>query len=229
MFNKTVAIAEASGLPFFVVDEHLQKGITFGEKFSNAIEMIFSRGFKKVIAIGSDAALLDTDMLMCASQAMSSGKNVLGQDSHGGIYLLGIHKKAYAQSLSYKIQWQTNQVFNELLDYFDTNGNGTFILPQLQDVNEANEISELVFNAESNKFLNLLRAIFASKNQHAGRLYVFNFSKKSITPFSLRGPPVFEYFSRVQNKYSTSNTSAWYPFLKNISLFQLLFYIAYPA
>lgn len=112
MFNKTVDIAEASGLPFFVVDGHLQNGINFGEKFSNAIELIFSGGFKKVIVIGSDASLLNTGMLLSASEAMIGGKNVLGQDSHGGIYLLGIHKKAYDQSLSYKIQWQTNQVFD---------------------------------------------------------------------------------------------------------------------
>lgn len=194
LFNKTVAIAEASGLPFFVVDEHLQNGINFGEKFSNAIELIFSRGFKKVIAIGSDAALLDTGMLVYASQAMSSGKNVLGQDSHGGIYLLGIHKKAYAQSLSNKIQWQTNQVFNELLDYFDTTGNCTFILPQLQDVNAAHEISELLFNAESNKFLNLLTTICTSRNQRVGFLQLFYIPQNLIYSFSLRGPPVFEYF-----------------------------------
>ena len=98
--------------------------------------------------------------------------------------------------------------------YFDTTGNSTFILPQLQDVNAAPEISELLFNEKSNKFLNLLRTICASKNQGAGLLQVFHFPKKSISSFSLRAPPVFEYFSRAQNEYSSLNTCTWHPFFK---------------
>ena len=229
LFNKTVAVAKSSGLPFFIVDERLQNGVNFGEKFLNAIELIFSLGFKKVIAIGSDAALLNTGILLSASEAMNAGKNVLGQDSHGGIYMLGIQKNAYDQSLSYKIQWQTNQVFSELLTYFDSTSNSTFILPQLEDLNTEHEISELLFTGKKCEFLSLLRTICTSRNQGAGFLKLLYFPKNSIPSFSLRGPPVFEYFSRAQNEYSNLNTSTWPPFLKKISLLLLSHYLAYPA
>lgn len=74
-----MAVAKSSGLPFFIVDERLQNGVNFGEKFLNAIELIFSLGFKKAIAIGSDAALLNTDMLLSASEAMNAGKMYLAR------------------------------------------------------------------------------------------------------------------------------------------------------
>ena len=50
--KQTLKKAKKSKLPYFVVSEKEQIGISFGERFTNAIDLIFKKGFDNVIYSG---------------------------------------------------------------------------------------------------------------------------------------------------------------------------------
>ena len=50
--EQTIKIVEKTGLPYFHFSEKNQYGATFGERFANAIQSIYDKGFQTVITIG---------------------------------------------------------------------------------------------------------------------------------------------------------------------------------
>ena len=115
MINRTKQVAKASGLPTFFYSEHLQVGSTFGERFTNAIESMFDKGFEKVIALGNDCLHLSKNDILKAAELLETTPSVLGPSTDGGIYLLGIQKQAFQKQAFLNIHWQTDFVFEQLV------------------------------------------------------------------------------------------------------------------
>lgn len=150
LYNKTIQIVEATGLPFFIVDKTKQAGKGFGENLADAIDSVFNRNYSAVITIGNDSPQLSTATLLDAAKKVNLQQLVLGPDRNGGIYLLGITSKLFkAKSIS-TIPWQTKNVFASLLQYQDSIGNDSAILPILSDFNK---LSDYYF------FKNILRPL----------------------------------------------------------------------
>ena len=114
MINRTKQVAKASGLPTFFYSENLQIGSTFGERFTNAIESIFNKGFEKVIALGNDCLSVSKNDILKAAQLLETTPSVLGPSTDGGVYLLGIQKQAFQKEAFLNIDWQTECVFQQL-------------------------------------------------------------------------------------------------------------------
>ena len=114
MINRTKQVAQASGLPTFFYSEHLQVGSTFGERFTNAIESIFDKGFEKVIALGNDCLSVSKNDILNAAELLETTPSVLGPSTDGGVYLLGIQKKSFLKEAFLNIDWQTEYVFQQI-------------------------------------------------------------------------------------------------------------------
>ena len=114
MINRTKQVAKASGLPTFFYSENLQIGSTFGERFTNAIESIFNKGFEKVIALGNDCLAVSENDILQAAELLEKTPSVLGPSTDGGVYLLGIQKQAFQKEAFLNIDWQTECVFQQL-------------------------------------------------------------------------------------------------------------------
>ena len=114
MINRTKQVANASGLPTFFYSENLQIGSTFGERFTNAIESIFNKGFEKVIALGNDCLAVSKNDILQTAELLKTTPSVLGPSTDGGVYLLGIQKQAFQKEAFLNIDWQTEYVFQQL-------------------------------------------------------------------------------------------------------------------
>ena len=114
MINRTKQVVKASGLPTFFYSEHLQIGNNFGERFTNAIESIFDKGFETVIALGNDCLAVSKNDILQAAELLETTPSVLGPSTDGGVYLLGIQKQAFQKEAFLNIDWQTEYVLEQL-------------------------------------------------------------------------------------------------------------------
>ena len=132
--KKVIAISHKSNIPYFVYDELVQKGATFGEKISEAIQSIYAKGFDSVIVLGNDCLELQLTHLQLAHSKLQDNDFVVGPDYNGGAYLIGISKQVFQRTAFENIKWQTQFALQSLVAYCDSTT--TFLLPQLYDVND---------------------------------------------------------------------------------------------
>lgn len=190
LIKQTLAEAKKTNLPIFIVDSAKQTGNSFGEKFSNAIESVFNQGIENVIAIGSDCPRLTAADIQKAYNISSRGNIVLGPDTRGGVYLLGLNKNNFNPQLFQQLPWQTSDLLKAFINYAVAAGATTTALRSLDDFHLTVTISSacLLKKVLSFPLLKTVMALFSS-NFHTN-LFSFSYS-----PFSgvyckgLRAPP----------------------------------------
>ncbi len=179
---------KATGLPFILVDEALQKGNNFGEKYCNALEHCFNKGFKKIISIGTDCATLTTEILLNANLS-SCSKNLIGADNNGGFYLFALHKKNYNRQHYSSFCWCTNNLLKDIFSFFKNNNLSKPTLIQIEnDINSGIDFVKVIKEKNASAFIKLLFQLFNKINIEINFsfLKIINFS---LHTFSLRGPP----------------------------------------
>ena len=159
--QQTLQTAESSDLATFVFDEKLQKGNSFGERFANAIETIFQKGYEQVITIGNDSPQLKTQQLLDAKKSLTQGKTCLGPSINGGTYLIAIHKKQFHKEQFIALPWQTKYLFQKLNEYLEAQNTKIVLLHKLKDINQLNDIFYFINRTKffSKKLIKLLAAI----------------------------------------------------------------------
>lgn len=114
LFHRTKTTLEATKIPIKILFSNEQIGSSFGERLTNGISALFLDGFSNVIIVGNDAPELTPEDIIWVKNRLENGTNVLGRDSHGGAYLIGLSKESfYAEAIS-GINWHTTQVFHQL-------------------------------------------------------------------------------------------------------------------
>ncbi|MBO0320958.1 DUF2064 domain-containing protein [Muricauda sp. CAU 1633] len=139
----SLKIVKATGLPYFHFTEKEQRGETFGERFTHAIQSIFDKGFANIIAIGNDSPQLKTQHLLETHQKLQLGKTVLGPAVDGGFYLLGLHASNFHKNSFEALPWQVTSLFNTTQYYFESLGCVVFSLSRLIDIDSASDIKRL--------------------------------------------------------------------------------------
>ncbi|MFD2916471.1 TIGR04282 family arsenosugar biosynthesis glycosyltransferase [Psychroserpens luteus] len=104
----TVEIVEKSGLPYFLSSEKNQIGSSFGERFTNAIQSVYNKGYENVVTIGNDTPHLQTNHILKAVHQLQQNDIVLGPSKDGGFYLMGLKKSHFNVETFLKLPWQTS-------------------------------------------------------------------------------------------------------------------------
>jgi len=117
----------------------LQGGIDLGERMNNAFEDIFVKGFKKIIIIGSDCYALDEQLISDAFLKLEKYEIVIGPAADGGYYLMGMQSPF--KNLFQDITWSSNSVFDETINQIQQQKLSFYLLPLLNDVDEAMDIT----------------------------------------------------------------------------------------
>ena len=189
LFNKTITTVEATGLPYFVIDEKQQNGLTFGEKFTNAFEKIFNIGYENVIAVGSDCVNLSTLQIDTANKNLQNNICTFGPDFHNGIYLIGLNKNCFNKEVLASLNWCSKKLLSQLSNYFQTNNILLHHLQKLADVNISQEFSYILKKEIHSSFIKFICHLLLSLN----RLFSpdnISFRKTSCKlSLILRGPP----------------------------------------
>ncbi len=110
----------------------LQQGNDLGEKMNLAFAEVFSKGYYKVIIIGSDCLQLSSRIIEEAFIALDNCDTVIGPAKDGGYYMLGM-KKLIPSAFENK-KWSTDTVCDDTWKTILALGLTAGFLPVLTDV-----------------------------------------------------------------------------------------------
>lgn len=132
-------LAKKTALPLFFFSEKQQRGNTFGERFANAFEDIFDKGYQRVIAIGNDCLTLSENDILAAATLLQKDPSVLGATTDGGAYLIGLDKSAFQKTAFQHIQWQTNTTLKSIVQFVENQALTVCFLAEKSDVDHLSD------------------------------------------------------------------------------------------
>lgn len=188
--NQTLKTVEKSGIQYFHFSENEQIGTTFGERFSNAIEAIFKKGFQNVITIGNDTPHLKTKHLIDTIHQFEKNELVLGPSKDGGFYLMGIKKEHFNKETFLKLPWQTSKLQNCITSIITSKKLNIKFLEILNDLDVLDDIKKILqsFKAIPKSVLKILVVfIFTLKKFLVD--FIINIKRTFSTPNSNKGSP----------------------------------------
>lgn len=136
-YSEYIEEADEFMVPMF--QKYLQNGNDLGDKMKNAFIKAFSRGYQKVVIIGSDCYDLSTEILNNAFEKLNSSDVVLGPATDGGYYLLGmkqLHKSFFTNK-----EWSTNNVLVDTLIDIKNEKLTYALLPTLNDIDTEEDLT----------------------------------------------------------------------------------------
>ena len=189
LYNHTVFAIKETQLPYLIIDETQQYGNGFAEKFCNAIEYCFGKGFQNIITVGSDCATLKASDLLAAARQLQQNNSSLGADVHGGFFMLALQRKFYRRNAFLQFNWGGRQLSSEIKAFFTNifvqdllvQGCGT-------DINSTKDLNAVVVQKNKPSFFRLLRFLINSFSEYcitSSNAYSFHYANF----FCLRGPP----------------------------------------
>ena len=189
--TQTLKTVEKSGIPYFHISEKHQIGNSFGERFSNAIESVFHKGFNNVITIGNDTPHLKTQHLIDTLQQLEKKDLILGPSKDGGFYLMGIKKNHFHKETFLKLPWQTNGLHKCVTTIASAKNLEIQFLELLNDIDSKEDLQLIIasFKAIPASILKLLhKLIFSIKDTFF--LAVFSIVKTSFSRNFNKGSPI---------------------------------------
>ncbi len=140
----TINTVTKSKLPYFHITEKQQVGDTFGERFINAIEAVFNKGYDQVITVGNDTPQLQASQIIKAAKELNAKKFVLGTSTDGGFYIMGIHKSQFNASVLKKLAWQTPHLSKQIIRFITISSIEVIRFKTLQDIDTVSDIKKLL-------------------------------------------------------------------------------------
>ena len=133
------AVSKADNLQVFHSNQLIKpNNNSFGQQLSTAIQVIFERGFEKVICIGNDCPALDKNRILEAAEKLQTIDAVLGPDNRGGVYLLGISRKDFKPEVFENLAWQSEKMLESYIEQADNQS--ILILEALSDIHTFQEL-----------------------------------------------------------------------------------------
>lgn len=184
MINHTKTVVADTKLPFYVFSEKQQIGDSFGERLANAFEAVFNKGYQKVLVVGNDCLDLQTNDLLHAAALLEQHSTLLGPTKDGGVYVLGIHRKAFDKASLLKINWQTSLVYTELKALHKD----ASILVRYSDIDNAADLHHALkfITRDLQKKISALLCMELAITKPTS---VQKITSRSLSFKSLRGPP----------------------------------------
>lgn len=136
------------GDPFLRFEPIPQRGGDLGERMADAFDVLFARGFARVVLVGADSPFLSAPLVRAAFRELSSSAGaVFGPCSDGGFYLIALRSRAPA--LFRGVHWGTDTVLAEVTSRCRAAGIPYALLPPGFDIDTADDVSALARWAKS--------------------------------------------------------------------------------
>jgi len=154
-----------SGLPYFIVDSSQQQGKNFGERFSHALEQVFSSGIDHILVIGNDCLSLTANDLVIAADQIHHHNYVIGPSADGGIYLFGINKSVFDKNWLSGLPWESPVLFDSFINYLQEHALTYYLTDVKRDIDSAEDIVHAFYVKDiSFELIRFIRSILASSN-----------------------------------------------------------------
>lgn len=191
LINQSSDFLKNSGLPVFHFHEGNQRGKSFGERFANAYQDVFDRGYSGIIAIGNDSPGIVNIDLKKVSLDLLSGKTVLGASMRGGTYLIGLTLESFEKSEFQNLPWQSGKLFSALSEMVGKD-QSPIILETLRDINSLNDLKNLLKDSGfQNDFKHLISFLKSLSKRFYRLINESTHDSFLLTHSRFRGPPVF--------------------------------------
>ncbi len=115
----------------------VQQGNNLGKRMQNAFQLLFNKGYEKLVIIGSDCLELNTVIIENAFSELDKKEVVIGPAKDGGYYLLGL--KIESPFLFKNIDWSKDKVLEQTLAKCNENKMSYSLLETLNDIDEAED------------------------------------------------------------------------------------------
>ena len=115
-----------------------QQGSDLGIKMYNAFNIVFKKGYKKVIIIGTDSPDVSVEIIQHAISVLDNYSVVVSPTNDGGYYLLGIKSKLI--DLFSGIEWSTNSVLDSTIEKLNNFKVNYFMLDELIDIDTMEDL-----------------------------------------------------------------------------------------
>ena len=147
--DRYLACAPSSTLAFFKVMEERQavrlldqEGDELGARMIRAFEILFARGYGRVVIVGTDAPSLPLESYEQAVRLLDRYDIVLGPALKGGYYVVGLKKAAPA--LFQGVPWSSNRVLAFTKEKATGLGLTIALLPQWRDIDTIDDLKALI-------------------------------------------------------------------------------------
>ncbi len=145
--SHTIRKVKKTGITYFHYSEEQQVGVNFGERFVNAIQDVFQRGFQYVITLGNDTPQLRTSHILKALEELYAGRTVLGPSADGGFYLMGLSKPNFCAQEFIELPWQTASLRSAVIQRMFRKNVSVFCLETFVDIDTIDDIKLLLKRA----------------------------------------------------------------------------------
>lgn len=161
IYERTLNTLRKTGFDIIHYNEHLQKAESFGENIIGAFQYGFDEGYDQLILVGNDCVELSTSEILNSADHLSKTGVVLGPDYRGGLYLIGLNRESFAQSLSNirQLPWQEQKLWKECLLAFSD----FFQLRRLHDINNVDDLRQFI-GTDHSAFSVKIRALLSQKS-----------------------------------------------------------------
>ena len=147
--DRYLACAPSSTLVFFKIMEERQGvalinqiGDDLGARINQAFETMFSRGYTRVLIVGTDVPTLPLDHYKQALALLETNDLVLGPALDGGYYLIGL--KRMVPDLFVGIPWSTERVLGLTKTNATNLGLRTALISPWRDVDTIDDLHALI-------------------------------------------------------------------------------------
>jgi len=179
-----------TGLPYFIISDNIQTGDSFGERFTNAIQTIFNKGFVNIITVGNDTPHLKTAHLNKTIAKLQTNDIVLGPSRDGGFYLMGLSKQVFNAEAFKKLPWQTSALTKTFLNLASKKNISFNTLEKLYDIDDLQDIKNIIntYRSLSKALITLLLNSITTKEK-AICFTSLLFSSLSLSSYYNKGSP----------------------------------------
>ncbi|MDB2606407.1 DUF2064 domain-containing protein [Zobellia sp.] len=189
LINRTHEIASSTDADVFVIDESLQKGTTFGERYANAFQELFDQGYSKVLSIGNDTPDLTAKVLEKAVDKIHHNDLVIGPSTDGGVYLLGMRREFFNLEEFKALPWLQSNLFHTLVNGVFWKKAKSHYFSELSDIDTTRQLLQFFYSTDDVVLVDFILnhlAVFSSRKVFSKSFF---FSGEYSFSFQLRGPP----------------------------------------
>lgn len=189
--EQTLAAVEKTRLPYFHITERQQNGGSFGQRFSNAIQSVFDKGYERIITIGNDTPHLQAPYIIETARQLAEGKTVLGPSADGGFYLMGLHSEQFNVSEFEKLSWQTDALLKEVSVLLGVESKQLILLQTLFDIDDLNDLKLFIdrFKNIPERLFEIIRLLLLKVIKNFRFLFLF-FKNQLSKTFYNKGSPL---------------------------------------
>ena len=191
LINRTHKIASSTYADVVVIDENLQKGKTFGERYANAFQEVFDLGYTKVISIGNDTPDLTSEVLQQSVERIQQDDMVVGPSTDGGIYLLGMRKDFFNANEFKALPWLQSTLFRTLVNGVYWKKAKTHYFNELSDIDTAHALHQFLYSSDDVVLVEFILNHLSANTNRTYHLKSLSYSNEFSFSSQLRGPPAF--------------------------------------